>query len=97
MGFLTLVEGGFRLGLLVSIVVLDGYGIHSSSRMNAHWYNRDGYPASIVFMEFHVGLLQVVSMAILYGYGIHIRSKNARAFNRDGYPASNRLCSWNII
>lgn len=57
------------------MVVLDGYGIHSRSRMNAHWYNRDGYPASIVFMEFHVGLLQVVSMAILYGYAIHIRSR----------------------
>lgn len=57
------------------MVVLDGYGIHIRSRMNAHWYNRDGYPASIVFMEFHVGLLQVVSMAILYGYAIQIRSR----------------------
>lgn len=72
------------------MAVLDGYGIHIRSRMNAHWYNRDGYPASIVFMEFHVGLLQVVSMAILYGYGIHIRIRmRARWYNRDGYPASN--------
>lgn len=55
------------------MVVLDGYGIHSRSRMNAHWYNRDGYPASIVFMKHHLRLL--VSMVVPDGYGIHIRSR----------------------
>lgn len=65
----------FHLALLISMVVLDMADIHSRSRMNARACNRDGYPASIVFMEFHVGLLQVVSMAILYGYGILIRSR----------------------
>lgn len=35
----------------------------------------------IVFMEFHLALL--VSMVVLDGYSIHIRSKNARALNRD--------------
>lgn len=80
-------EGGFRLGLLVSMVVLDGYGIHLHSRMNARWYNRERYPASIVFMKFHLALL--VSIAVLDMASIHIHSKNARAFNRERYPASD--------
>lgn len=41
----------------------------------------------IVFMEYDLGML--VSIAVLDGYGIHIRSKNARAFNRDRYLASD--------
>jgi len=45
-GFLTFGGRGFRLGLLVSMVVLDGYGIHIRIRMNARWYSRDRYPAS---------------------------------------------------
>lgn len=53
----------FHLALIVSMVVLDGYGIHSRSRMNAHWFNREQYPASIVFMEYDLALL--VSMAVL--------------------------------
>lgn len=65
---------GIRLGLLVSIAVLDGYGIHIRSRINARWFNGGRYPTSIVFMEFHPRLL--VSIVVLDGYGIHIRSKN---------------------
>lgn len=68
------------------MVVLDGYGIHIRSK-NARAFNRDRYPASIVFMEFHLALL--VSIAVLYGCGIHIHSKNARAFNRERYLASD--------
>lgn len=63
-----------HLGLLVSMAILYGYGIHSRSRMNARWYNRERYPASIVFMKHHLRLL--VSMVVPDGYGIHIRSKN---------------------
>lgn len=45
----------------------------------------------IVFMEYDLALL--VSMAVLDGYGIHIRSRmNTRWYNRERYPASNRLC-----
>lgn len=36
----------YDLALLVSMAVLDGYGIHIRSRMRARWYNRDRYPAS---------------------------------------------------
>lgn len=35
MSFLTFGGRGFRLGLLISMVVLDGYGIHIRSRMRA--------------------------------------------------------------
>lgn len=94
MGFLTFGGRGFRLGLLVSMVVLDGYGIHIRSK-NARAFNRDRYPASIVFMEFHVGLLQLVSMAILYGYAIHIRSRMRARSTEMG--TRRPLCSWNII
>lgn len=80
---------------MVSIAVLDMASIHIHSRMNARAFNRDGYPASIVFMELHVGLLQVVSMAILYGYAIHIRSRVRARSTEMG--TRRPLCSCNII
>lgn len=87
MGFLTFGGRGFRLGLLVSMVVLDGYGIHIRGRMNAHWYNRDGYPASIVFMiscGSTTGSQHSDTLWIRHSHS----QQSARAFNRDGYPAS---------
>lgn len=88
-GVQSIVFMAFRLSLLVSIAVLDGYGIHSRSRMNARWYNRDtGTRRLIVSMEFHPRLL--VSIAVLDMASIHIRIRmRARWYNGDRYPASD--------
>lgn len=77
----------YHLRLLVSIAVLDGYGIHSRSRMNARWYNRDtGIRRLIVFMEYHLKLL--VSMAVL---NVTFTVAAECALVQQRYPASNGI------
>lgn len=87
MGFLTFGGRGISSG------TADQHGgagwvRYSHSHKNARAFNRDVYPASIVFMEFHLALL--ISIVVLDGYSIHIRIRiRARWYNGDRYPASD--------
>lgn len=81
-------EGGFRLGLLVSIVVLDGYGIHSRRRMRVG--------STEIGTRRPIDCVYGISSSTAGQHGgtgwirhSHSQShKNARAFNRERYTAS---------